>query len=173
MPSAHERKALWFLALVALSGSGVRLWRAGAASPPTASAEALSRQIARVDSARARRPEPRAARQPKRGRASDAKADAPEVRPPVDLDRADAAEIEALPGIGPALAGRVIQHRDSAGSFGSLEALCAVRGVGPVLIERLRPLVTFSGARRPVSVMCGEGSKAPRKGRASQTREPR
>jgi hypothetical protein len=144
MPSAHERKALWFLALVALSGSGVRLWRAGAASPPTASAEALSRQIARVDSARARRPEPRAARQPKRGRASDAKADA-----------------------------RVIQHRDSAGSFGSLEALCAVRGVGPVLIERLRPLVTFSGARRPVSVMCGEGSKAPRKGRASQTREPR
>ncbi|MEN8374182.1 MAG: ComEA family DNA-binding protein [Gemmatimonadota bacterium] len=69
------------------------------------------------------------------------------VRPPatdrglaraVDVNRAAPAELETLPGIGPALAGRIIAHRDSAGPFRSLEELLAVRGIGPATLERMR-----------------------------------
>jgi competence protein ComEA len=67
---------------------------------------------------------------------------------PVDLDRASAAEIERLPGIGPALAGRIVASRDSLGPFGGLAALARVKGVGPATLKRLARLVTFSGQAR-------------------------
>ena len=65
--------------------------------------------------------------------------------PPIDLDVATAAELEALPRIGPALAARIIASRDSLGPFGSLEGLGRVRGIGPVMLKMLAPRVTFSG----------------------------
>lgn len=68
---------------------------------------------------------------------------------PVDLDVADAAVLEALPGIGPSLARRLVEDRARHGPFGSLEGLARVKGVGPVLRARLAPRVTFSGAARP------------------------
>ena len=152
MPTSNERKALWFLAFVAASGTAVRLWRANAPPPPPAEAAALSRQIGRVDSARA-----------SRGKRPLARSKEPKETPapvgPVDLDRASADEIEKLPGIGPALASRIIASRDSNGTFGELDALCQVKGVGPALAKRLGPLVTFSGARRPVGVTCGKSLK--------------
>ncbi|HUG42586.1 MAG TPA: helix-hairpin-helix domain-containing protein [Longimicrobiales bacterium] len=60
---------------------------------------------------------------------------------PVDLNRADAAALATLPGIGPVLAGRIVAYRDSAGAFRDLEALGAVRGVGPATLERVRARV--------------------------------
>jgi competence ComEA-like helix-hairpin-helix protein len=158
VPTPNERKALWFLALVTLSGSGVRIWRAQSAPVPAADAGALAHQIKRVDSARAVGASRRSTPKPK-GRDT--------IRP-IDLDRATAAEIEELPGIGPTLAQRIVASRDSQGTFGDLEALCEVRGVGPALMERLRPLVTFTGARRPVSVACGGAFKRTKKARASR-----
>jgi competence protein ComEA len=68
---------------------------------------------------------------------------------PVDLDHASEREIEALPRVGPALAHRIVAHRDSFGPFGSMEALRKVKGMGRATLERLAPLVTFSG--RPSS----------------------
>ncbi len=68
---------------------------------------------------------------------------------PIDVDRADAATLDLLPGIGPALAARIVADRDSLGPFGSLEALQRVRGIGPALAARLGPRVTFSGPPRP------------------------
>ena len=68
---------------------------------------------------------------------------------PVDLDHASEREIEALPRVGPALARRIVAHRDSFGPFGSIGALRRVKGIGPAMLERLTPLVTFSG--RPSS----------------------
>ena len=68
---------------------------------------------------------------------------------PVDLDHASEREIEALPRVGPALARRIVAHRDSFGPFGSIEALRKVKGMGRATLERLAPLVTFSG--RPSS----------------------
>lgn len=68
---------------------------------------------------------------------------------PLDVDVADAGSLEALPGIGPALARRIVDDRAQRGAFGSLEAFGRVRGVGPRLLERLSPFVTFSGTPRP------------------------
>jgi competence protein ComEA len=164
VPTTNERKALWFLAFVALSGSGVRLYRARIPQPTATESAALERQVLRVDSVREERHKPKSAAQA---------ADSGTPNAPVDLDRATAAEIEALPGIGPALAERIAANRDSVGPFGVIEALCDVRGVGPALAEKLRPLVTFTGPRRLVSAGCSGASKKPRKSHAGRTRKTR
>ena len=59
----------------------------------------------------------------------------------VDLNRATAAELETLPGVGPVLSGRIIEYRRRVGALGSVEELGEVSGIGPATIERLRPLV--------------------------------
>jgi competence protein ComEA len=63
----------------------------------------------------------------------------------VDLDRAPADEIARLPRIGPALAARIVDHREAHGPFGSLEALDRVSGVGPGLLAAIKPYARFSG----------------------------
>jgi competence ComEA-like helix-hairpin-helix protein len=60
---------------------------------------------------------------------------------PVDLNRAGLADLDALPGIGPVLAGRIIRYRGQHGPFREPEELLAVTGIGPRLFERLRPLI--------------------------------
>jgi competence protein ComEA len=59
----------------------------------------------------------------------------------VDLNRASAAELDRLPGIGPVLAARIVLHRSQHGPFHSVGELLAVPGIGPRLLERLRPWV--------------------------------
>lgn len=59
----------------------------------------------------------------------------------LDLNRASASQLETLPGIGPALARRIVVYRDSAGGFGGVDELVRVRGIGPALLEKLRPYV--------------------------------
>jgi competence protein ComEA len=67
----------------------------------------------------------------------------PPVTPeaPLDINRASARELTALPRVGPVLAGRIVALRDSLGGFTALEQLDEVRGVGPATLERIRPLV--------------------------------
>ena len=60
---------------------------------------------------------------------------------PTDLNRATAADLEALPGIGPVLAERIVASRAQAGPFASVDDLKRVRGIGPATTARLRPLV--------------------------------
>lgn len=60
--------------------------------------------------------------------------------PPVDLNRASAAALEALPGIGPSLARRIVDAR-SRKPFSSVEELERVPGIGPATVARLRPFV--------------------------------
>lgn len=62
---------------------------------------------------------------------------------PMRLNDAGAAELERLPGIGPILAARIVQSRNTHGSFTKVEDLARVPGVGPALLERLRPLVVI------------------------------
>ena len=63
----------------------------------------------------------------------------------VDLDVADVTEITRLPRIGPALAQRLVAWRAQHGAFGGLARLDSVPGVGPALLDALRPFVSFSG----------------------------
>jgi competence ComEA-like helix-hairpin-helix protein len=59
----------------------------------------------------------------------------------VPLNHAGVEELSALPGIGPALAARVVAYRDSAGPFRTVDELGRVRGIGPAKLAALRPLV--------------------------------
>lgn len=141
MPTPSERKALLFLAAVVSLGAGVRIARSDSdkTSDPAADS-ALRDQLRRVDSARSEGKR----RGPGR-RSSGRKTPAL----PVDMDTASAALIETLNGVGPALAARIVAHRDTFGPFGSVEGLRRVRGIGPALSARLAPQVTFSRLARP------------------------
>ncbi|MEW6516394.1 MAG: helix-hairpin-helix domain-containing protein [candidate division FCPU426 bacterium] len=57
----------------------------------------------------------------------------------LDINRAGAAEWASLPGIGPALAGRIVALRARRRGFRSPEDLLDVKGLGPAKLERLRP----------------------------------
>jgi competence protein ComEA len=63
----------------------------------------------------------------------------PTARARLDLNTATAAELDALPGIGPVLAARIVEHRRLHGAFRSVEELRSVPGIGPRLLARLRP----------------------------------
>lgn len=67
--------------------------------------------------------------------------EASEASGPLDLNRATAAELEQLPGIGPAIAAAIVEHRDEHGPFGSVEHLLEVPGIGAAKLAALRDLV--------------------------------
>ncbi|MEI8319850.1 MAG: helix-hairpin-helix domain-containing protein [Planctomycetia bacterium] len=57
----------------------------------------------------------------------------------VDLNTAGTVELSQLPGVGPALARRLVDHRDLHGPFRTPESLLDVPGVGEATLARLRP----------------------------------
>jgi competence protein ComEA len=61
----------------------------------------------------------------------------------VSLNRAGDKELEALPGIGPALAGRIVAWREANGGFKSVEDLLKVSGIGESLLSGVIDLVTL------------------------------
>ncbi|KNX39243.1 competence protein ComEA [Luteipulveratus halotolerans] len=60
---------------------------------------------------------------------------------PVDLNTADAGALDALPGVGPVIAARIVQWRTDNGRFTSVDELTEVSGIGDKLMAQLRPLV--------------------------------
>ena len=61
---------------------------------------------------------------------------------PVNLNTANASELDALPGIGPATSAAIISDREQHGPFRTVDDLARVRGIGPAKLEQLRNLVT-------------------------------
>ena len=61
----------------------------------------------------------------------------------LDLNRADAVDLEAVPGLGPVLAHRITAFREEHGPFRDLEALLQVKGIGPKMLEKIRPYVVI------------------------------
>lgn len=59
----------------------------------------------------------------------------------VDLNTADEAALDTLPGVGPAIAGRIIAWREENGRFTAVEDLLAVSGIGEKLLADVRDLV--------------------------------
>lgn len=87
--------------------------------------------------------------------------------PRLDLNRAGAALLDTLPGIGPVLARRIVEHRETHGPFESVEDLRAVRGIGARLLERVRGSVRVGSPGRDRSrgapdTLGGPAAEAPR-----------
>lgn len=61
---------------------------------------------------------------------------------PLDLNRASAEELEKLPGIGPVLAQRIVEWRETHGPFQKVEDLLQVPGIGPNTLARIKDLVS-------------------------------
>jgi len=61
----------------------------------------------------------------------------------VNLNTADEALLKTLPGIGPALAGRIVEHRRKINVFKTLRQLLDVKGIGPVKLARIVPFLTL------------------------------
>jgi len=84
-------------------------------------------------------------------------------RPAVlDLNDAEAAELRQLPGVGSALAERIVDRRRESGGFGRLEELREVHGIGPKTLERLRPWLGVGGDKAPAAP--APGAALPKKG---------
>jgi competence protein ComEA len=60
---------------------------------------------------------------------------------PVHLNSATEADLEALPGVGPVTAQKILDFRQHHGSFGSVDELDAIPGIGPKRLDQLRELV--------------------------------
>jgi competence ComEA-like helix-hairpin-helix protein len=60
----------------------------------------------------------------------------------LNVNRATVVDLEALPGIGPSLAQRIVADREARGPFATVQALDRVPGIGPALVGRLGNLVT-------------------------------
>jgi len=61
---------------------------------------------------------------------------------PIDLNRATLAQLEELPGIGPAKAHEILEFRRKSGPFESVNDLLALPGIGPKRFRKLRSYVT-------------------------------
>lgn len=72
---------------------------------------------------------------------------APPAAALVNLNTANVAQLEALPGVGRATAERIVEYRQKNGGFKKAEDLMNVRGVGEKSFLRLKPLVTVAAPR--------------------------
>lgn len=65
---------------------------------------------------------------------------------PININTAGSLELQRLPRIGPALAGRIIEYRERHGGFSTVDELTKVSGIGARTLETLRPMITTSAA---------------------------
>jgi competence protein ComEA len=61
---------------------------------------------------------------------------------PLNINTAEAQALIDLPGIGPALAARIIAHRERHGPFANIDQLVAIQGIGPTSLNEFRHLIT-------------------------------
>lgn len=62
----------------------------------------------------------------------------------LNINTATAAELEQLPGIGPAIAQRIVDYRTANGNFAAIESLTEVKGIGPATFDKLKAFVTVN-----------------------------
>lgn len=121
----------------------------------TAPQQLVSRPQAVADSTDAPRPvsearelaASRAARESEAAVSDDPPVVRSDVSRRIDLNQASLSDLEALPGIGPKLAQRVIEYRNERGPFGKVEDLREVKGIGRRKFDRLRPHVLVTNTR--------------------------
>lgn len=63
---------------------------------------------------------------------------------PINLNTANAEQLQEVPGIGPATAEKILKMRKSYGPFKSVDDLRAIRGIGPKRLEKMRKYLTVA-----------------------------
>jgi comEA protein len=66
----------------------------------------------------------------------------PEAPQKIDINRAEAWLLEALPGIGPSKAQAIIDYRQQNGRFANITEITRVEGIGPAIYEQIKDLIT-------------------------------
>jgi len=66
---------------------------------------------------------------------------------PINLNTATAAQLDALPGVGPSTAQRIVEYRQKNGGFKRVEELMNIRGVGEKSFLKIKPLVMVQASR--------------------------
>ncbi len=62
---------------------------------------------------------------------------------PININTADEAMLQLLPGIGPAYSKRIVAYRIKNGSFTSVAEITNIKGIGPKTLQKLRPIITI------------------------------
>jgi competence protein ComEA len=146
---SRQRGAAWLLALLLAGRIIDRLempFEKRAAPSDSLASEAVRSDVAEESAASAATSGDAEGSRPPAARADSAPSRPSGERPPlapVAINRAAAADLQRLPGVGPVLAERIIAHREAHGPFRGLADLGAVRGIGPRTCARLAPLVRF------------------------------
>ncbi len=65
----------------------------------------------------------------------------------VNLNTATKEELQTLPGVGPAVAQRIVEYRAKFGPFKSVDELLEIRGIGPKKLEKIKPMVTLEAGK--------------------------
>ncbi|MBY0232761.1 MAG: helix-hairpin-helix domain-containing protein [Gemmataceae bacterium] len=71
---------------------------------------------------------------------------------PIDLNASGEDRLSAIPGVGPAVARRIVAHRQANGPFRSVDELRRVHGIGPAMLDRIRDFLAVGSDERPVVV---------------------
>jgi competence ComEA-like helix-hairpin-helix protein len=85
---------------------------------------------------------------------------------PIDLNAANAKELQELPGVGPVTAKRIIDLREKNGRFKRVEDLLAIRGISQKKLDALRPFVMVA------ATPSAHGSSAPKTATATKKTSP-
>lgn len=79
----------------------------------------------------------------------------------IDINQADIQELDELPGIGPAIAARIVEYREENGPFSKIEDLMEVRGIGEKKFLNLKDRITVGQATEPEAAGAApDGSKS-------------
>ncbi|MFN3192051.1 MAG: ComEA family DNA-binding protein [Aureliella sp.] len=80
----------------------------------------------------------------------------------INVNEATAAQLQALPDIGPTLARRIVEDREQNGPFRSIEGLTRVHGFGPQTLANLEPMLTLGSPRLESAIQLAEtGNRYP------------
>ena len=63
---------------------------------------------------------------------------------PININRASVEQLSTLPGIGPAIASRIVEYRQSHGGFHVIEDIKKVKGIGDATFDKLKDLITVN-----------------------------
>jgi competence protein ComEA len=131
-PADAHGLAILLVAVILAAGTALpQLGRGGPALPPPPAPQTIERSAPEAGTSVA-------------VRTAGHEAGEPRLPTPLNINTANAEALQALPGIGPALAERIVADREAHGPFRAPEDLLRVHGIGPRRWERIRPVVRLT-----------------------------